>query len=112
MGPEDPNHGWLQAVAFAAFATLAGVLGRVVRTLDSHQPVQFWPTCVQGLASGFVGLLVMWLCQIAGLSLQWTAVTVGISGWLGAEASIQVIQRVVWKQLGLNRSKDNDQPPA
>lgn len=112
MGPEDPNQGWLQGLAFAAFATLAGVLGRVARDMDARKPVQFWPTCVQGLASGFVGLLAMWLCQIAGLSLQWTAVTVGVSGWLGAEASIQVIQRIVWKQLGLNRSRDNDQPPA
>ncbi|SEO76576.1 LydA holin phage, holin superfamily III [Luteibacter sp. UNC138MFCol5.1] len=112
MGPEDPNQGWLQGVAFAAFAMLAGVLGRVVRDMNENHPVKFWPTCVQGLASGFVGLLVMWLCQIAGLSLQWTAVTVGVSGWLGAEASIQVIQRLVWKQLGLNRSRDNDNPPG
>jgi LydA holin phage, holin superfamily III len=107
MDNNDPRYAWLQAIALAAFAAFAGALGYVMRTMDAHLPVTFWPTFVQGLAAGFVGLLVMMICQSVGLSWQWMAVSVGVSGWLGATASIQVIQQLVWKKLGLNRRPDD-----
>jgi hypothetical protein len=108
---QDPRWlSWLQAAMFTAFAAFAGGLGYVMRTMDAQQPVTVWRTLVQGMAAGFVGLLVMWICQSAGLSWQWMAVSVGVSGWLGAEATIQVIQKLVWNKLGLNRSSDDGAP--
>jgi hypothetical protein len=100
--------GWLQAAAYSFFAAVAGVLGYIMRTMDSGARLSGWRALVEGSSAGFVGLLAMWLCQSAGLSQQWTAVTVGVCGWLGASASIQVLQRLVWNKLGLNRSHDDE----
>lgn len=110
MDHNDPRWSWFQGAALALFAAVAGVLGHVMRKMDAGEPVTFWPTFIQGVSAGFVGLLVMWICQGAGLSQQWTAVTVGVSGWLGASATIQVIQRIAWGKLGLNRRPDDGNP--
>jgi len=59
---------------------------------------------------GFVGMLVMWMCQAGNWSPPMTAVTVGVSGWLGASASIQMLQRFIWGRLGLSRNLDDDHP--
>lgn len=97
----------LQAAAYALFAGVAGVLGYVMRMMDAGTPVQFWRSVVEGSSAGFVGLLAMWLCQAVHVGPEWTAVTVGVSGWMGARASIQMLQRAVWRKFGLNRSQDN-----
>jgi hypothetical protein len=103
-----PDPGWWQAAAYSFFAATAGVLGYVMRTMDNGARPSFWRAVVEGTSAGFVGLLAMWLCQAAGLSQQWTAVTVGVCGWLGATASIQMLQRFVWAKFGLDRSHGDE----
>jgi len=103
----SPLTHWLQAAAYAVFAAVAGVLGYVMRMMDAGSPVKFWRSVVEGSSAGFVGLLAMWLCQAVHVGPEWTAVTVGVSGWMGARASIQMLQRAVWKKLGLNGSQDH-----
>lgn len=103
-----PGAGWLQAAAYSFFAAVAGVLGYVMRTMDAGARLSGWRALVEGSSAGFVGLLAMWLCQAAGLSQQWTAVTVGVCGWLGASASIVMLQRLVWSKLGLTRRRDDE----
>lgn len=107
-GPVEPFLGGLRAVAYAAFAAVAGALGYILRTLDSGARISYGRAVVEALSAGLVGLLAMWICQAMGLSQQWTAITVAVSGWLGANASIQVLQRIVWSKLGLNRSHENE----
>jgi uncharacterized membrane protein len=113
--PPDPHEAlwWWQAArgaAYAAFAAIAGFLGYLLRTLDAGNHVSWGRAVLEALSAGMVGLLVMWICQSLHLTQEWTAVSVGVSGWLGANASIQVLQRLVWSKLGLNRSHDNDDP--
>lgn len=108
MTPDNDNIEWMKALIYASFAALGGTLGYVMRSLDSGAKLLWWRALFEGVSAAFVGLLAMWLCQSAGLSQQWTAVTVGICGWLGATASIQVLQRLVWDRLGLNKIKDDD----
>ena len=114
QGPEDTLT-LLQALkgaALAAFAAVAGFLGYVLRMLDAHTSVSYARAFIEAGSSALVGLLTMWVCEALGLSTQWTAVSVGISGWLGANASIQVLQRLVWSKLGLNpRSNDDANRP-
>lgn len=95
---------WLQTVLYAAFASFAGGLGYILRTMEAGAAPTLTRTCVEALAAGLVGLLAMWICQAMNISPQWTAITVGVSGWLGANATIQVLQRLVWKKLGLDNS--------
>ncbi|HEU4376298.1 MAG TPA: phage holin family protein [Telluria sp.] len=113
--PPDPHEAlwWWQAVrgaAYATFASVAGLLGYLLRTLDAGSQVSWGRAVLESLSAGMVGMFVMWICQSANLSQQWTAVSVGVSGWLGANASIQVLQRLVWNKLGLTRSQVNDDP--
>lgn len=114
MDPQGPLAHWLQAAAYSLFAGVAGVLGYVTRMLDAGAPVKWWRAVVEGSSAGFVGLLAMWMCQAFQLGQEWTAVIVGVCGWMGARASIQLLQRVVWNKLGLNRRPDDgtdNQPP-
>ena len=109
-----PEHWWacLRAVGYALFAALAGALGYVLRSMDAGQPVAFTRTFVEALSAGFVGVVMMWLCQVGNLSPQWTGIIVAVSGWLGANATIQVVQRLVWNKLGLGpKDVDHDSHP-
>lgn len=107
--PDTPT--WLQAFVYAAFAAFAGLLGYILRSMDAGLKVTYPRAFVEALSAGVVGLIAMWICQASGLSMQWTGVTVAVSGWLGANASIQVLQRLVWRKLGIS-PKDVDNEPA
>ena len=93
---------WVKAILYAALATFGGFLGHVMRALDKPIPISYGRACVEGLAAGFVGLLVMLMCNATNMSDQWTGVVVGVSGWLGANASIRMLEKLVFKKLGIN----------
>ena len=111
LEPSDNAWAALRAVGYALFAALAGALGYILRSMDSGVPITYARTFVEALSAGFVGVIAMWLCQASSLSPQWTGITVAVSGWLGANASIQVLQRLVWNKLGLNPKDDNHENP-
>ena len=73
-----------------------------MRALDKSTTISYGRACVEGLAAGFVGLLVMLMCNATNMSDQWTGVVVGVSGWLGANASIRMLEKLVFKKLGIN----------
>lgn len=93
---------WVKTILYAALATFGGFLGHVMRALDMSTPISYGRACVEGLAAGFVGLLVMLMCNATNMSDQWTGVVVGVSGWLGANASIRMLEKLVFKKLGIN----------
>lgn len=93
---------WVKAILYATLATFGGFLGHIMRALDKSTPISYGRACVEGLAAGFVGLLVMLVCNAMSLSDQWTGVIVGVSGWLGANASIRMLEKMVFKKLGIN----------
>jgi hypothetical protein len=106
--PPDQSLSLLQALrgaCYAAFAFVAGGLGYILRNLDAGTNISYVRAFIEALSSALVGLLTMWICESLGLSQQWTAVSVGVAGWLGANASIQVLQRLVWNKLGLYGSE-------
>lgn len=77
-------------------------MGYIMRNLDSGQPIKWTLVCLQGVAAGFVGMLVYMLCLELGLSSYWTGIIVGVFGWIGANATIMVLQKLIYKKLGLN----------
>lgn len=110
--PEPGWTSWLRTGAYALFAACAGALGYVMRTMDAHEKVNWKRALVEFFASALVGYLSMLICRSMGMSFELTSVTVGICGWLGAAASIQVLQKFVWKNLGLtNRSTQDVKRP-
>lgn len=99
---------WIRAAAYTAFSAIGGMLGFTMRVIDSKQPFKLWRCLVEGASAAFVGLLVLMLCEAMGLSHQWTGVIVGVCGWLGASATIRMLESVVRNKLGAN--KDAEQP--
>lgn len=101
---------WLRVAAYTAFATLGGALGHLMRTFDKQQ--FSWARCIlESLAAGFVGLLMLLVCQAMALSEQWTGVIVGVSGWLGANATIRMLESLVRKRLGLDAAAAAPETP-
>jgi len=95
------NFTWWQLVLYPLFACVGGALGHVLRTLDAGGPISLWRTLLESMAAGFVGILVMLICQQLHLSPQWTGVCVGVCGWLGATVSIRMLERLVRARLGV-----------
>lgn len=100
-------------LVYAGFAFFGGVMGYIMRCLDRKQAVSPLRTFVEGGAAAFVGIIVMLLCQAMNLSPQWTGVIVGVCGWLGATATIQMLERLVARKLGVTPSpQDVAHPPS
>lgn len=104
MPLENPEISWwARALAHASFASIGGILGHVLRELDKGGKIAYARAAVDGIAAGFIGLLFLLLCDAMNLSLEWTGVIVGVSGWLGANASIRLLEAVVYKKLGVDK---------
>lgn len=99
---------WVKAAAYVTFSAIGGMLGFTMRTMDGKQPFKIWRCIVEGMSAAFVGLLVLLICQATNLGPQWTGVIVGVCGWLGASATIRMIEGLVRKRLGVNA--DAQQP--
>lgn len=99
-----------QLILYPLFAALGGLLGCVLRAMDAGVKVSVWRAVIEAISAGFVGVLVMLICQATHLSPQWTGVMVGVCGWLGATASIRLLEQVVRRKLGVIEpgSKPND----
>lgn len=109
LTPDDlSSWEWLRKLlAYATFGATGGVLGHIMRAISKKQRIKVGRACVEGLGAAFVGALVMMLCQAMGLSEQWTGVIVGVCGWLGAEATIGLLEKVVYQKLGITKGQNN-----
>lgn len=89
-------------IGYALFASFGGGMGYVLRTMDAEKKLS-WPRLfAETLAAGFVGSIVMMVCNALELNPLWTGVIVGVSGWLGATASIRLLETIVYKRLGIS----------
>lgn len=97
---------WLfKTTAYALLAAFGGSLGYIMRTVDKKEKIVWWRAALEGFAAGFVGLLVMFICQELKLSPGYTGVIVGVCGWLGANATIRLLEGIVRKKLGITETK-------
>lgn len=117
MSPDDPNFNILRAAFYGVLAAVGGFIGYLMRTIDSRLKIQWQLALVQGAAAGFVGLLVLFICDATQLSNDWTGAVVGVTGWMGAKASIQMLETLVFKKLGIEpkpqepiRGRQDDTP--
>lgn len=98
---------WLKVAAHAVFAAFAGAMGYLMRAMDGGHRAKKRAVLINCLAAGFVGILVMFICQELGVSQKWTLVTTGVFGWLGAGASIKLIEGMVFRKLGITKSSSS-----
>lgn len=99
---------WLTAAGYTVLAAIGGLLGYVMREYDKGNALSAFRAFVQAMSSGFVGFLVMLLCQAMGLSAVWTGPVVGLFGWLGANVTIQLLERIVYEKLGVKLRANTD----
>lgn len=104
---EPESWSWFLSIAYTLLAMFGGGMGYVMRTLERKEVVNKWRILVEGCAAAFVGVLVMLLCQQLNLSARWTGIAVGVFGWLGANATIQVLERILYARLGVSNAKRN-----
>jgi hypothetical protein len=101
--PLPPNWAqWLDNVTFTAFAAFAGWMGYLMRTMDEGGKIVWLRSFLEAFSSGIIGFIVVLLCRAMGLSYEWMGVMAGVLGWLGAKASIQLLEKIVRKRLGID----------
>lgn len=112
------NFNWLVAVFYSAFAAIGGLLGHLMRAVDGGDKLSLTRASLETFGAAFVGSLVTLACMAAELNPLWSGTVVGVAGWLGASASIRVLEIVVYKWLKISRddvkvAKDiNDEPTS
>src|SRR5690606_3855986 len=104
---------WLSLLGHALLAAVGGLLGYVMREHDRGHRLQMWRAVTEALSSGFVGLLVMLLCRAMEIDPLWSGFVAGLFGWLGANASIRMLERIAYEKFGLDlrkapKAKDTD----
>lgn len=92
---------WLTALGYTALAAIGGLLGYTMREHDKGNELSGRRAFVEAASSGFVGFIVMLICRAIGLDPLWSAPAVGIFGWLGANVSIRLLERLVYEKLGI-----------
>lgn len=104
----DPFSIWyVKTLLYAAFASFGGMMGHLLRTINSNQPIHWGRAALEGMSAGFVGVIVLMACQAANVPEGWTGVTVGVCGWLGASATIQMLESLVRKRLGIDGASND-----
>lgn len=103
----EPDIKVIETIIFGTFAAIGGGLSYIIRTLNKDETPRLLRGTVEALSSAFVGLIAMLACQELGLNYGWSGVVVGVFGWLGAEASIVVLAKLVRNKLGLSNDSIN-----
>jgi hypothetical protein len=98
---------WVEAIAFTGLSGIGGMIGYIYREVQSERRPNPWRALIEGSAAAFVGILVFLMCDALNLGLQWTGVIVGVFGWLGATATIHVLEKVVFKKLGVSKNESD-----
>ena len=107
---------WIQMTAYATFAAFGGFMGHLLRTIENGDKLKWGRAFLESGSAAFVGVLVLLTCQAMDMSREWTGVIVGVSGWLGANATIRILESVVRKRLGIANFYESESvdvgPPA
>ena len=94
----------IEALLFAIFAGVGGMLSYLMRTYKLKVKPAFSQAIVEGLSSAFVGVIAMMACKAMDVDIYWSGVIVGVFGWLGAETSIVILAKLVKGRLGIDDS--------
>lgn len=99
---------WLTSLGYTMLAAMGGLLGYVMREHDKGNELNGLRALWEAASSGFVGFLVMLLCRAMDLDPLWSGFIVGIFGWLGANASIRMLERFAYEKFGIKLRANTD----
>lgn len=92
---------WGKTVAMIFMAAFGGMMGYMMRSVNGDADITIGRTLLETASAGFVGLVFKLVCDELHLSDGWTGVIVGLAGWLGASASVQMLEKLVYNKLGI-----------
>lgn len=99
------NDKWFESLSQVALAFFGGLIGALMRREAST-----WQTAMLGaIGAGFVGLLVAKFCHATGVSDDMTFVFVGVAGWLGAQRTIDYLERLIEHKLGVKIDEEKSE---
>lgn len=103
---------WARYLFYLGLAGFAGTMGFIFRQLQSESKLIWWRILLEGFAAAFVGLLFMWLCEMGKFGPQLTGIIVAVAGWMGAQASMGLLEKFVFQKLNIgkriNKQLDKD----
>lgn len=99
---------WLKVGIGIAISSIGGGLAYVMRENDKGNKIVFWRVTLNMASSGFVGVLVTLLCEAMKVDPLWAAFATGVFGWLGANASIRLLERIAYEKLGIKLRANTD----
>lgn len=102
----------VEAILFSGLAGVGGVLSYCLRQANKGKRPTLGLALLEGCSSAFVGFLAMLMCKATGLDWYWSGVVVGVFGWLGANASIAVLAKVVYGKIGVKGKTDDTNKPS
>lgn len=97
---------FVEALFYFAFAGFAGAIGHIMRTLNANKQFAWGRVVIEAGGAACAGFLVYQLCLAMDLSRHWTGVMVGVCGWLGSSATIQMLEPVVRRVFGVKDHAD------
>lgn len=83
------------------FAAICGIAGYLHKQVTAKQKITLLEAFVRGFGSAVTGSLVMMACYAMQFDMLWTGVIVGTSGWLGADVSVVLVEKLIRRRLGL-----------
>lgn len=103
--PEPFDSWWIKAIAFTAFAIIAGFLGHMMRTFDKGEKFSWTITTIKTLGAGLTGFLMYLLCIALNFNDIWSGIIVGVFGWLGADTTISVLKGFVYNMMKIDKNE-------
>lgn len=105
----DADSEVVKRIGYTVLAAVGGLLGYVVRQQESKETFSWSKALVQTAGSGFVGLLVAMLCTAMGIEGLWLGPIVGVFGWMGAAATMDIVSKLSLGKLGLRTDKREEE---
>lgn len=100
---------WSKEVEAITVAAIAGLLGYLMRTIQSGRRIRALQAVVETAAAGLVGYMACHLCEGLGIGREWSSVIIGVLGWVGASGSVVILQRLAFRRFGIEE-KDHVAP--
>ena len=107
MNNEDLLSDFMKSWAYVLIAAVGGVLGHMMRKLGAQQPIHIGETALQGVGAAFAGYLVLLGCRSAGIPPEVSGVIIGLCGWLGADATLMLLQSYIYRKLKIKPFDDH-----
>jgi C4-dicarboxylate transporter len=107
MNTGDPLEALLHSWIYILIAAIGGVLGHMMRKFSVREKVTIGETLLQGVGAAFAGYLMLLACHSFALPPEVAGVVIGLCGWLGADASLSIMQNYIYKKLRITKDAEN-----